>query len=263
MQTEEYENLFRHEDRYWWFVGRRKLALRLLSRFMPKRDSSLLDLGCGTGAVLSELEQSGRAIGVDMSPLALGFCRARGLSNLVLADGERLPFKGDRFRAVVALDLFEHVPDDVGAVQESFRVLEPDGILVASVPAFRKLWGPHDVALMHQRRYTRSEFVGILKEAGFTITRASYGVFFLFPLVVLVRLIEKFRAGPAKVSLPSVPRWLNKILISVQSSEGSLIERISLPWGSSVVVVARKPRQKQPRPRKFREAGFVSAKSLA
>jgi len=241
MQTEEYARLWEREDRYWWFVGRRRLALRLLEAAI-EQGSRVLDLGCGTGAVLAEVSQLYRATGLDRSELALAFSAKRGLRRLVLGDGSRLPFASESFDGVVALDIFEHIEDDRAAFAEAHRVLAPGGALVLSVPAFRWLWGPHDVALMHQRRYRLRQVVAELEAAGFVVEHSSYSVYLLFPVVMLVRLRDKLRRGPAKVDLPPVPDWLNRLLIRVQEWEGRWTARHRLPWGSSVVAVARKPR---------------------
>jgi hypothetical protein len=118
--------------------------------------------------------------------------------------------------------------------------LKPGGVLVLNVPAFRWLWGPHDVALMHQRRYTKGEVRALLEGAGLTVEKLSYSVFLLFPIVVLLRLLDKFKRGPAKVSLPKVSGASNRFLVKLQDMEARWIAASSLPWGSSVVAVARK-----------------------
>ncbi len=251
MNPSEYTRMFEMEDRYWWFVGRRRIALKLLDRFLSpplapggareRKSQMLLDVGCGTGVVLEELEDRGEPIGLDMSPLALSFCKRRGLKRLVRGDATAMPLGVGRCEAIVGLDVFEHIEDDGRAFVEAFRVLEPGGILVMSVPAFQSLWGPHDVALMHFRRYTRLMLRDRLVRAGFQIERLSYSVFFLFPIVVVVRFFEKRREGPAKASLVALPGWMNALLIGIQSLEASLISRFDLPWGSSLIAVARKP----------------------
>lgn len=273
MQTDEYARLFEHEDSYWWYVGRRRLAIDLLRRFSNFAAPQIIDLGCGTGAVLSDLspidntphstkraiEQKGldlksqsrlpgaacssaaAPIGIDASRLALKFCKQRNLSLLIQGDAAQLPIQSSVAQAVIALDIFEHVKDDRAAVREVARILSSGGILVLSVPAFQWLWGPHDVSLMHFRRYRAKEIETLLNESGLVVEKVSYGVFILFPAVVAVRMFERMKRGDPRVSLPSVPPWLNRFLIWIQRVESKWIARIRLPWGSSVVAVARKP----------------------
>ncbi|MBI5707608.1 MAG: class I SAM-dependent methyltransferase [Armatimonadetes bacterium] len=297
MNPAEYDRMYALENRYWWFVARRRLAMGLLTDFglrisdcgysdeivttrsrespnwpdPAQSDLSLidtstsdndqnpqspignpqsairnpksirvLDLGCGTGAVLEELAHFGSYVGLDMSGQALEYCRQRGLTRLAIGKGEALPFSTGSFDAIVALDVFEHIENDQAAMNEALRVLKPGGILVLSVPAFKALWGPHDVALMHFRRYRSPELRAKLRSAGFQIELLSYSVFFLFPLVVLIRFFER-RKPNAEASLPAVPEWLNRALVKLQNLEAKLLRRVTLPWGSSLIAVGRKP----------------------
>ncbi len=241
MNPAEYTRMYELEDHYWWFVGRRKLALDLLKRYVSAPNPHILDLGCGTGVVLRELSSWAQPIGLDMSELALSYCQKRGLNHLIRGDGARLPLKDSSIDAIIGLDIFEHIEDDVSAFAEAARVLNPGGVLVLSVPAFQALWGPHDVALMHFRRYRKGEVIARLQAAGLEPVRVSYSVFFLFPIVVIWRILEKLKRGKEEASLVSVPKPINDLLAGLQNFEAVLIGRVPLPWGSSVIAVARKP----------------------
>jgi len=244
MNPDEYTKMFELEDQYWWFVGRRRLAIELLRSHILVPQPDVLDLGCGTGVVIRELSSWAKPTGVDMSTLALSYCRQRSIQRLVLGDGAKLPFASCQMDGIIGLDVFEHIEDDAAAFAEAYRVLRPGGILVMKVPAFRSLWGPNDIALMHFRRYRTEEVRKRLEEAGFVIRRASYSVFFLFPIVVIWRFFEKKKKGPAKASLVTLPKWLNGLLIGLQNVEGALINRFDLPWGSSVIAVAQRLEKK-------------------
>ena len=239
MNVEEYAKMRQAEDHYWWFVSRRRLALALLEKYAPG-SRTVLDLGSGTGALLADLQKTKRAIGLDFSPIAVRFCKERGLVNLLVGNAERPPFRQGSLDAVVSLDTLEHVKDHEGAVAGIARSLKPGGVLVLNVPAFRWLWGPHDVALMHHRRYTKRQVRDLLAEHGLKVQKLSYSVFLLFPVVVLIRILDKFRWGPAKVSLPRVSPPSNRFLVKLQDMEARWVAAASLPWGSSVVAVARK-----------------------
>lgn len=232
--------MYELEDRYWWFVARRELALRLLRRHSIQ-GGSILDVGCGTGKGQESFSQFGTVYGVDFSNEALQFSYSRGLRRLVRGDAEAIPFLDQSFDTVVSLDTIEHVPSDAAALAEIFRVLKPGGLFLMNVPAYMWLWGPHDVALMHQRRYHRSHLRRELERAGFQVERLSYHIFLLFPLVALSRFLDKFKKGKPEAKLPVLPSWLESVLAYVQRLELELISRVNLPWGSSLIAVARKP----------------------
>lgn len=246
MEPEEYPKMRRLEDTYWWFVGRRELVRTLLDERIP-RESRFLDIGCGTGAMSQDLAERGTVTSLDFEHAALDYARTRGLTQLVQASAESLPFPDDAFDAVTALDVIEHLDDDHAAAREIRRVLKPGGVAVASVPAFRFLWSEHDVALHHRRRYRIGELRALFRGAGLEVERASYVMTALFPAVAAVRLAQKAMGSDrktleaARTTLPDVPGPLNGVLTGLLRAEAQVVRRASLPFGVSLVCVARKP----------------------
>lgn len=186
MEKSAYEVIFETERTHWWYRVRRVLAHRLITSYAAGRKISILDVGCGPGALLAELSMYGEAIGIDNSPLAVNFCKERGADARV-GEITKLPFPDASFDVVLVLDVLEHIEKDALAAAELARILKPGGQLIAMVPAFMILWGLTDVWAHHYRRYTKSQLVALLSGAGLTVRRAAYFNFFLFPIVLVIR----------------------------------------------------------------------------
>ena len=252
MNTEEYDWMYRLEDSHWWFVARRDLLERTLRRLLPPRDGQdgnaaaplILDVGCGTGGTMDRLRPLGTIVGLDLEPRALEYCRQRGWNTLVHGSATALPFPDASFDAAIALDVLEHIPDHAAAAKEVARVLKPDGVFLATVPAYQSLWSRHDVALMHQRRYVAPEFGALLAGAGLTVEYLSYTVAALLPLVWAVRKSQRVfqRHAPPRADAANVPAGLNRALLWLLRAESRLnLRGVRIPFGLTVFAITRKP----------------------
>jgi SAM-dependent methyltransferase len=247
VRQEEHERMFEVESAHFWFVGTRAvIAAVLADALQGKVDGTrLLDLGCGTGYTLTRMPGGVRAVGLDNAPTALALAAGRPIgAPLVRGDATRLPFADESFDAVLALDVLEHLDRDVAAAREIRRVLKPSGVLIATAPAYRWLWSHHDEALDHRRRYRLREFTDLLRGAGFRIARASYYNCFLLPLVAASRTWRRLFPGDrvhglhAEIDVP--PHPVNALLAAVLGAERYLVTRMSLPFGVSCLVSARR-----------------------
>ena len=233
------------EDRHWWFIGRREIFLRVLDRELgPLNDGRrVLDVGCGTGTMLGYLARYGEAEGVDADEQAVRFCRARGLDRVQHVANGSLPFADATFDLVTALDVVEHVDDDAAILSELRRVLRPGGTLLLSVPAYRWMWGPQDEISHHKRRYVATELRGRLEQAEFDVRRLTYFNTFLFPAIAGIRLLRPYRPGSEDLQSDfelSKPGRLNSLLARVFALEAPLVARARLPFGVSILGLARR-----------------------
>ena len=235
------------EDVHWWFVARRNILLEVLKRYVGTGASGtrrILDVGCGTGTMLTYLARFGNAEGVDIDTEAIEYCRARGLTQVSQSAADSLPFASDTFDLVTALDVVEHIDDDLGVLREVRRVLRPGGQLLLTVPAYRFLWGRQDEINLHKRRYVAPEVRERLQSAGFTVRRLSYMNAILFPAIAAVRLVRHVLPEPAELesdfAFPA-PRPLNGLLSRVFGTERYLLNRFNLPFGVSILALAQKP----------------------
>jgi SAM-dependent methyltransferase len=249
MRPDEYRVMFEIEDGYWWYRGLRVLLKTLLTRYAPAQPHAavILDAGCGTGANLRMLQTYGRAIGVDIAVEAIAFCGARGVprDRALVASVTDLPFRHQLFDLAVSFDVICNIPDDVGAFGEVARALKPGGYCIVGLPAYQWLWSMHDVAVGHQRRYSARDVRAKLARAGLRVVRVTHTNALLLPLVIVQRLLrrrELERGGAIESDLQmDLPRWANAVLSVVYRAEINLATCLDIPFGLSVIAVARKP----------------------
>jgi SAM-dependent methyltransferase len=247
MQQHTYAIMNRVEDSHWWFVGRRAILESFLEQIIqnPKskiQNPKILDVGCGTGANLEMLEKFGEAEGVDVSDEALEFCRAKNLkAHKGLA--EKLPFADESFNLVTALDVIEHLDDDVAGLREMRRVLQRDGRVLIFVPAFMFLWGVQDDVSNHRIRYTKRQIVERLQLAGFKIERATYAnITFFAPILAGRTLMKLTGIRPESENNVNVSA-LNPVFGQLFGAERFWLKNFNFPFGVSIVVVAKKAQE--------------------
>ena len=249
MEPEQYEVMFRREERHWWYSGMRRVAMALLRRYRPPGQQALiLDAGCGTGGTSVHLREFGDVFGVDLAWAALNPAASRGLrGRLIQASIEALPFRSATFDVVTSFDVAYHqdVIDDAAAFREFHRVLMNGGLLLLRVPAHDWLRGKHDQLVHTRHRYARAEVQAKLEAADFRVEQLSWGNSLLFPAAVAKRLVEHAsRKSPANAELePDLwqpPDAINGILEELVGFEAHLTpRRVALPFGLSILAVAR------------------------
>lgn len=177
--------------RHPWEVVRAEFFTRLLADHDRLRATRWLDVGAGDAwlshQLLGRLPPAATVTAWDINygPNDVGEFDGTG-GRIVLAS-ERPRTRYDR---ILLLDVIEHVEDDdaflAGVVAD---LLEPDGSILISVPAYQSLFSAHDTALGHYRRYTPAQLRAVAGRAGLRVVAQGS----LFTTLLGARAMTKAR----------------------------------------------------------------------
>jgi SAM-dependent methyltransferase len=238
-----FETLAALEPTSFWFRGRNKLILWAIDRWFPN-GRSFLEVGCGTGYVLSAILGSWpdlEAVGAELFPEGLRVARRR-LKGVPLAqmDARSLGVEG-AFDVVGAFDVLEHIDRDEEALKAMLTALRPGGGLVVTVPQHRWLWSEADEFAGHARRYTRRELTHKLLDAGFELLWTTSFLTLLLPVISASRLITRRRPYSLEREF-GLPRSIDRLFERSLDLERAAMSRgVSFPAGGSLLVVAQRP----------------------
>jgi SAM-dependent methyltransferase len=247
------QSLFAVEDRHFWFRSRNRIVAAMAAKYTRQLPAGfyVLEVGCGNGSVTRVLQDTcatGNVIGADLYLEGLVNARSRGVKMLVQADMSRFPF-GSGFALAGMFDVLEHIPDDCGALRSLYNALSPGGRLLLSVPAHQSLWSYFDEVALHCRRYELEGLRSKCLDAGYEVEYATEFMSFLYPLMKTQRRWKDFMRKRTGKNLEetvagdlSINPLLNAALDRAGRAETFLIRRgVSLPFGTSIFLVARKP----------------------
>jgi SAM-dependent methyltransferase len=241
MDPSHLNELVELEDGYWWHVAKRQLVLGLLDKHCPP-PGRIVEGGIGSGRNLVEFARLGYEVtGFDLMPESVQHVRNRGIEDVRVHDlGEPWPVDPLTVRAVVLLDVLEHVADPVAVLKHAHAALEQAGAVIITVPAHPWLFSRWDEQLGHFRRYTVREFRREAAAAGFRVASLSYWNSFTMPAAVAVRGWEKVFPKRTQPDFPPVSPLVNRALLTAAAAERWCSERIGVPTGLSLAGVLRK-----------------------
>lgn len=242
---EYFEQLSSLEVGNFWFQSRNTLILSLLKKHAPGL-GSFLEIGCGTGFVLSGIASafpSAALTGAEIYGTGLQYAahRVPG-AQFIQMDARNMPFEA-HFDALGAFDILEHIEEDSVALGQMFAALKPGGILMLTVPQHPGLWSSQDVRACHVRRYTAAELRQKASSAGFEIVDYGSFVALLLPVMWLSRRCGKTGKESHQDPMAElrIGRVANLILSAIMAVE-LLFTRagIRFPMGGSLFLVANK-----------------------
>ncbi|MGI8499262.1 MAG: class I SAM-dependent methyltransferase [Gemmatimonadaceae bacterium] len=227
----EYAELYAH---HWWWRAREAILEREIAALELPQPCAILDVGCGDGVFFPILSRWGTVSGIEIDrDLVSDAVRDR---HDVFHEPLGSPvYLGKRFDLITALDVIEHIEDDVGALRAITTMLAPTGYLVLTVPAFKSLWDEHDERNHHFRRYCLERVRELLAPYG-RIVRLRYLFPSLFPPKFAVAALNRvWRTGVKQTSMPSPS--LSSLLARWLRLEDRLASRLPIPFGTSVLAI--------------------------
>jgi len=256
--AEQFAPLFAAEDRHFWFRSRNRCiaaGLRSLPQFAAIRD--VLEVGCGNGVVLAELQRlfpGGKVIGMDLFEEGLKFARQRFHGTLIQGDVFQHTF-AEPFDLIGAFDVIEHLDDDERILRRFWQQIRPGGHLMITVPAHQGLWSYFDDVAHHRRRYAPAGLESKLVSAGFTELYVTQFMAALFPPMWLKRRLlgegaaKLSRANPQQrqaavesdLKIHPLVNWMFELWLRPEVF--FISRRWRLPLGTSLLALARRPMQ--------------------
>ena len=239
-----FAGLARDEEGHFWFESRNALLTWAVRRYFPGA-KSLLEIGCGTGFVLTGLHRALPDLAISGSEIflcGLEFASRRlpGVQ-LYQMDARRIPFEQE-FDVIGAFDVIEHIEEDQLVLHQMFRAVRPGGGILLTVPQHPWLWSTVDDISFHKRRYRRRELISRVRSAGFTVTRCASFVSLLLPLMMAARLSQKHAAEIDRRAEFKISPRTNSLMRGVMRIERSIIQSgVNLPAGGSLFLIAHRP----------------------
>jgi SAM-dependent methyltransferase len=219
------------------------LRWSLARRMLPTDTESVLEVGIGEGGVAALLVSEYDYVGVEPDPVSFARARER-LPEAHLLNMRGEDYSGPRVDALIALEVLEHVPDDVAVLCLWAQNVHPGGVMVLSVPRGTGLHAT-DLRQGHERRYTHGSLSGVLRQAGLEpVQIVGYG----FPIGNLLHVasdvVSRLRPNAASGTGSSgrwmqPPPWLDPVYRVIASPFG-LLQRAFPNRGTGLVALAHR-----------------------
>lgn len=228
-----------------WFRARNRLILWSLHRYAPFM-SSFLEIGCGTGFVISSISLEfplTKLFGSEFLDEGLVYARQRvKRATFTQMDARDITIES-AMDVIGIFDVLEHIEEDDEVLTQVHRALVPNGLIFITVPQHQWLWSAVDEYACHIRRYSAKELHHKISNNGFEILYSSSFVSLLLPAMYLSRIFNRNvpNINMKDIAGLNVHPILNKIFDRIMRLELIIIRAgFTLPVGGSRMIVAKK-----------------------
>ena len=219
------EDLERIEESDFWSKVKVKLILNLVE------GKKILDVGCGTGLLSKTLQDKNYDVmAIDNDGKAIEIAKKKGITGFVADIGGWQT--DEKFDCIILGDVLEHIDDDKSVLRKVHGILTHNGCIVVNVPAYQVLFGKHDIALGHKRRYSNKELKNKLQDSGFKIEKLRHWNLLALPITIYTKLSKKDYPHETVSNIKLLSKLLEKWLLAES--------KINYLFGISIICKARK-----------------------
>jgi SAM-dependent methyltransferase len=235
---DEFKMMYEAEEKLWWYrILHEKILTEIQIKFGLNKDISILDIGCGTGGLLSFLRQYNytNLQGIDYSDYSIHFSKTRNLTVQKLnIDELKTVFHPQQFDVIICNDVFYCLdkPQIINTLKNIETLLKPSSIFLSNNNAFNVFYGTHDIAVGGKWRFTRKDFQEFTAKTSLKIQYYSYWTWALSPLVLALRISQQIQLKlgfidtsklVSDVSVP--PDWLNETFYEIVKFEEKILRK--------------------------------------
>ena len=244
MESEVYLRHIENEGHHWWFKATNEIIHSIIKKNINFKSQkiNILDFGAGSGRNIRMLSKYGNVYVYEKDEKTSSFLKEKfkEFENIEIIQKPNNNNNKEFFDLILAADVIEHIEDDGAILHYLSELLNKNGQILITVPAFNFLFSSKDKVLRHYRRYTKKNLQKIISKY-FNITKLSYYNFFLFiPIAILIVFLKIFRASFIDSVEKKPNTILNSILFKIFHSEKFFLNFLNFPFGISLIALAKK-----------------------
>jgi len=251
--NKEFLKSLAYSRKHFWYSHRNEIIYRTITQFCRKKNPKILELGAGSGNVLSFLSAKNLDVdGSDIYSESLSYISERAgkvFKYDLGVDPRKTEVKDlkEKYEVIILADIVEHLNDPVLAMRNAKYFCKKKGIIIITVPALAKLWSEYDAISGHKRRYSRDTLKREIQASGLECIFIRYFFFltsiFLFLRRRIVRATPKFAENAYSEEFIKrefkINTFFNALFTLIGKVELFIGKFLSFPFGSSIIAVGR------------------------
>jgi len=227
------------DQNHFWMQWRWNSLLKS-EKYLPKKNETYLEIGCGNGIAVDQFENNLSCIidGCDLNEKALLLSKkSTGRKFLYNIFDQNKDFV-HRYDGLILLDVIEHIKDDISFLKVAALHSKVGGKIIINVPAYQWLYSDYDKAVGHIRRYSAKDLRQLFKDTGLEEVKIYYWGALLIPIAIIRKFIIAGRGEDIiKAGFKPSSKLENFILTSLMKIESLL--PFTFPFGTSLIAIAK------------------------